>query len=397
MRITDIKAAAVDGHGEWILVQVLADSGAVGLGEAFPAVRGTGRGMCELVRWALPVLQGEDPANIDRLVQRLYRTYTNRGAAHTASTLRATIAGVEIALWDLAGKALNAPVYKLLGGKFRDRIRLYADCHAGVTNTRVEVFEQAEEQGAYTPAAYGRRAREMTAQGFAMVKFDLQRLDSTMPDPFNRTLSPSEIRTAVEQLTAVREAVGPDVEIALDVMSAIDIPSAIRLSRALADLNLLWMEEPVPPENLHSLAQVAAQSPIPICTGENLYTLFQFEELFRLNAAHIVEPDFQKTGLLEGKRIADLAASHYIPVAPHCVATPVGTMASVHLCAALSNFLALEFHESDIPWWPSLAKGGAHRIENGELRVPETPGLGVDLDYDAVREHLVYGDLVDCP
>ena len=393
MKIREIRSAAIDGHGEWILVEILTDSGAVGWGEAFPAIAGKGRAVCELVSWAAPALFDRDPCNVQALMEGLYRTFTNRGAAHSSSVFRAALAGVEIALWDLAGKALNAPLYKLLGGKYRDSIRLYADCHAGVTNTRTDVFAGAEAAGAYDPEAFGTRARSMVAQGFQAVKFDLQRLASSMPDAFNRTLSTAEIRTCVEQITAVRSAVGPDIEIALDIMSAIDVPSAIRLGRALAELDLLWMEEPVPPENLDALAQVDAQAGVTICTGENLYTLHQFEQLMLRRAAHIIEPDFQKTGLAEGKRIADLASTHYIPVAPHCVSTPIGTMASVHLCAAFANFLFLEFHESDIPYWSGLGKGTAHHIRNGAIAVPEGPGLGIEPDLDVVREHLVYGEL----
>lgn len=393
MKITDIRAAAIDGHGEWILIQVLTDTKHVGLGEAFPVNPGCGRAACELVQWTAPFLRGEDPANISRAVERLYRYFTNRGAAHGMSLFRTILAGVEIALWDLAGKAAGVPVYKLLGGKFRDRIRLYADCHAGVTNTRSDVHKTAEEHGAYEPESFGRRARQLIAEGFTALKFDLQRLPSSMSDAFNRTLSHAEIRRTVAQLAAVRDAAGPDVEIALDIMCAIDVPSAVRLGRAISHLNLLWMEEPVPPENLDALAQVALSCGVPLCVGENLYTLHQFEQLFLRKAAHIIEPDFQKTGLLEGKRICDLAHSYYLPVAPHCVSTPVGTMASVHLCAAIPNFLLLEFHEFDIPWWASLARGGEALIQNGELRVPETPGLGVELDYDAVQRHTLHGSL----
>lgn len=393
MKIREIRSAAIDGHGEWILVEILTDSSAVGWGEAFPAIGGKGRGVCELVKWAEPALAGRDPSNVQALMEELYRTFTNRGAAHSSSVFRAALAGVEIALWDLAAKALGAPLYKLFGGKFRDRVRLYADCHAGATNTRADVHARAEAEGAYEPAAFASRAREKVAQGYKAIKFDLQRLPSSMPDAFGRTLSPEEIRMCVDQISAVRAAVGPGVEIALDVMSAIDVPSAIRLGKALAHLDLLWMEEPVPPENLDALAHVAAHAGVPICTGENLYTLHQFEQLLLRRAARIIEPDFQKTGLLEGKRIADLAASHYVPVAPHCVSTPIGTMASVHLSAAISNFLFLEFHEADIPWWPGLAGGSAHAIVEGAIAVPETPGIGVEPDLDAVREHLVYGDL----
>ncbi len=141
------------------------------------------------------------------------------------------------------------------------------------------------------------------------------------------------------------------------------------------------------------MATIAAATSVPICIGENLYTRFEFREVFERQAAHIIMPDVQKTGgILETKRIADLASIYYVPVAPHCVSTPVGTMASVHLCASLANFLILEFHMIDVPWWEELAVGAKPIVEGGHIRVPEAPGLGVELDPVVVKRYLRAGE-----
>jgi L-alanine-DL-glutamate epimerase-like enolase superfamily enzyme len=156
---------------------------------------------------------------------------------------------------------------------------------------------------------------------------------------------------------------------------------------------LLWLEEPIPPKNIAALANLTASASVPICVGENLYTRFEFRELFEGQAANIIMPDVQKTGgILESKRIADLASTYYIPMAPHCVTSPIGTMASVHLCASISNFLILEYHMIDVPWWADLALSSEPIVQNGYIQVPEKPGLGIELDGREVTRYLRQGE-----
>ena len=378
MKITDIKVSILEGLGDWILVRVYTDAGIVGLGETFPAFDGQGRGIKELILWMKSMLVGEDPTDVDRLFLKMYqRAQIYRGGS-TAGALTMAISGVEIALWDIAGKALGAPVYKLLGGKHRDRIRVYCDFHA------------AEED---EPQAYANRAKALVAQGFTALKMDADLPGWRSPDNPHQPLGAPELRHITSLVGAVREAIGDEVDLLVDCHAGFDVPSAIRLARALEPYGLLWLEEPIPPKNVDALAMVTRATRTPICVGENLYTRFEFRELLEKQAAHIIEPDVQKTGgIMESKRIADLASTYYIPMAPHCVASPIGTMASVHLCASLANFLILEYHMIDVPWWQDLVTATEPIVQDGYIKVPEGPGLGVALNEVQAAKYLRDGE-----
>ena len=204
--------------------------------------------------------------------------------------------------------------------------------------------------------------------------------------------SPIRPDLIIDSIAAIREQVGPAVDLAIDVHGAFDVPSAVTLATAVEPLRLMWLEEPVPAENTDALASVRARTRTPICTGENHYTRFEFLELLRSGAADILSPDFAKSGgIAEAKRIADLAEAHYVPVAPHNVSSPLGLIAAAHVLASIPNFLALEFHARDVTWWDDLCTGGPF-IEKGTVRVPEGPGLGVELDDRVARRFLWQGD-----
>jgi L-alanine-DL-glutamate epimerase-like enolase superfamily enzyme len=379
MKITDLKATVIEGFGgDWVLTRVFTDEGIVGLGETFPTWANQGRGIKELILWMKTLLVGEDPTNVDFLFTKMYQRQVYRGAS-TAGALTTAISGVEIALWDIAGKALGVPLYKLLGGKHRDHIRVYCDYHAG----------DGED-----PQAFASRAEEVTSQGFTAIKMDVDLSQWRAATQYHQPTSAAELRHMVSLVEAVREAVGEDVDIAVDCHSSFDLPASIRLARELEPYHLLWLEEPIPPKNLAALANLTASANVPICVGENLYTRFEFRELFEKQAANIIMPDVQKTGgVLESKRIADLASTYYIPMAPHCVTSPVGTMASVHLCASISNFLILEYHMIDVPWWADLAMTDAPIVQDGYITVPEKPGLGVEIDEKAITKYLRKGEI----
>jgi len=378
MKITDIKATVTEGFGgDWILIRVYTDEGIVGYGEAFPTWTGQGRAIKEMILWMKDLLIGEDPTDVDRLWTKMYQRQIYRGCS-VAGALTTAISGVEIALWDITGKALGVPVYKLLGGKHRDCIRVYSDYHGGETDD---------------PAAFAARAQEIVAQGFSAIKMDIDLTNWRSTQDFNRPMTPKELRHLTGLVAAVREAVGDDVEIAVDCHSGFDAPSALLLARALEPYHLLWLEEPIPPKNLAALAHITASTSTPICVGENLYTRWDFRELFERQAANIIMPDVQKTGgILESKRIADLASTYYIPMAPHCVTSPIGTMASVHLCASLANFLILEYHMIDVPYWGDFAATDEPIVKDGYIEVPEKPGLGIELDEKVIACYLRAGE-----
>lgn len=368
MKITDFKTAEVAGHGYSCFVKVFTDEGLVGLGECIHG----GSGVTRLIHDMACRLQGEDPLDVDRLFETLRRSYLFDGAL--AGNVVTALAGIEIALWDLAGKALGVPIYRLLGGKFRDRLRLYADCHAG---------------GDDTLEANAAKARQVVAKGFTALKFDIDNLSHPAKhDPYNHTISPGELSYMVEKVAAIREAIGPNIDLAIDMHGRYDTHSAIRVAQALEPYTLLWLEEPVPPENIAAMREVKQSTATPICAGENLFLRWGFRELIETQAADIIMPDIPKCGgLSECRKVANLAELYYIPLAPHNVCSPIGTLASCHVCASIPNFLVLEWHWLDRPWWDEMVTDGRSIIENGHIALPEGPGLGVELNEDTARAH----------
>jgi len=385
MKITDIKVTTVSGNFEWVLVKVLTDQDEVtGIGEAF-----TGPGVKELFSaesehglgkdrgiWSLKhLLVGEDPANVERLARKMYTALS--GIVGTAGSIVQVISGVETALWDIAGKALDAPVYKLLGGRYRDKIRIYADCHAGESEN---------------PESWARRAMEVKDKGFTAMKFDVDK-PSHRRVGYNRCLTNPEIKTMVAQVEAVRQAIGDEIDLAIDCHWKYNTKDATRLANALEPYNLLWLEDPVPPENVDAMKKVTASTNTPICTGENLYTKHGFRRLIENQAVDIVSPDVSKVGgLSESKKIADMADLYYMAVAPHNIASPIGTVAACHVCASIPNFLALEYHAIDIPWWDRLIKQERPLISRGYIKVPEKPGIGIELVEEEMVKHLKQGE-----
>jgi L-alanine-DL-glutamate epimerase-like enolase superfamily enzyme len=191
----------------------------------------------------------------------------------------------------------------------------------------------------------------------------------------------------------IREAIGYDIDLAIDCHGQFDLPSAITLAKAVEDLRLMWLEEPVPAENIDALAQVRAKTSTVICTGENQYTRFEFLSLLQRQATDVIMPDLAKAGgIMEAKRIADLADAFYVPVAPHNVSSPLGMMAACHVMSAIPNFLVLEYHARDVPWWDDLCTGDKPFVSEGWMTVSDRPGLGVELDDRAARSLLWRGD-----
>jgi L-alanine-DL-glutamate epimerase-like enolase superfamily enzyme len=394
MKIARVNTALVKGFGEWTLVRVETDKEIYGLGETFRSFDGNGHVIETMIRALSTELIGQDPMPIGRLKERLYRYFHGSFGTNWGLTSMA-ISGIEMALWDLKGKALGAPVYDLLGGAFRDRLRLYADSHAGETTD---------------PADYGKKAREMVAQGYDAVKFDIgmtkihesqywftgrdgrAHVQGTRRDPYGRTITPADLDYLVSLAEAVRGAVGPNVDVAVDAQLDFDVISAIKIAKAYEPFNLMWLEDPVPPENVEGMAKVTAATNTPILTGECLYTRFGFKDLIQKQAADIISPDINKAGgLIEARRIAELADMYYISVAPHCSTGPVGTVGAAHLCAAIPNFYVLEFHCVDIPYWSDLVITDRPLIQDGYLHLSEKPGLGIELNEEVVRKHLAPG------
>ncbi len=380
MKITDVQACVIgrqenwSGGSVWTFVRVYTDEGIVGTGECNSGGPGYSGFASKYAILAMKDrLIGEDPFNINMIYEKLRRV--GRYGGSSDAPLIFALTGVENALYDIVGKALGVPVYKLLGGKFRSEIRLYADCHAG---------EDDDVQ------AYADKAMSVVEQGFSAVKFDVDNTGTGKLDPYNWTVGAKEMTHVISLIEGIRSAIGYEIDLAIDCHGQFDQPSAITLAKAVEPLRLLWLEEPVPAENTAALAQVKASSSTVICSGENHYTRFQFLELLNAKAVDVIMPDLSKAGgIAEGKRIADLADAHYVPIAPHNVSSPLGMMAACHVLASVPNFLVLELHALNIPWWNDLCDGDKPFVHNGFTTVSERPGIGVELN-DAVAKTLLW-------
>jgi gluconate/galactonate dehydratase len=404
MKISAVKTAVVEANYDYTYVRVYADGGEYGTGECFFAP-----GLTAIIRDLAPVTVGKDPRHIDRLTHELRRAAS--GAGSVAGYAHNAISGMEAALWDLVGKHFRMPIWQLLGGQFRDRIRVYADCHAGeglesygpallprepawFRQEQVKRKQTSELADPLSPAAFANRARQAVAGGFNFLKFDLDAIHGQPIDILTRPLTSSEIEQMTEVVSVLREAVGSDVEIALDCHWRYNLSDALKIARALEPFKVAWLEDALPPESVDGFRILRESTSVPICTGENLYLREGFKPLLEQYAVNIVSPDFQKAGgLLDAKRIADLAALYEIPVAPHNISSPLGTIASCQVCSTLTNFMVLEFHGQDVPFWDDLATGVPKPlIKDGYIQVPSGPGLGVELNEALAKEYAKAGE-----
>jgi L-alanine-DL-glutamate epimerase-like enolase superfamily enzyme len=404
MKITRLKTAVVEGNFDWTYVRLETDTGLKGLGECFFAP-----GLTAMLRDLEPVIVGEDPRDVRRLFRKLQ--WAASGAGSVAGCVYNAISGIEAALWDLTGQALGAPIYQLLGGKFRDRIRVYADCHAGeglqgldsVLRSRAaswepqqpsrgpsDYFSANSDEPPATPEMYARRAVEMAARGFTALKFDIDVPTPYQADPHNRSLSNLELDHMLGLIAAVRQAVGLAVDIAIDCHWRFNLADARKLAAGCEPFRLLWLEDPLPPWSVDGFRELKLCSTTSIATGENLYLFEGFRSLIDRECLSVVSPDLQKVGgLAEARRIAEFADSYNVAVAPHNISSPIGTMASAHFCASIPNFLALEYHASEVPFWDDLVaeRSQPGLIENGFIHVPERPGLGITLIEQVARQY----------
>mgnify|MGYP002033642642 CR=1 FL=1 len=364
MKITSIGAVLLQPIG-WVLVKVRTDDGLVGIGEAYH-----GAGVHHIAvdpRLTERALIGKDPRNVDRLFRDMRGSMSASGFYQGA--VMSAISGIEMALWDITGQACGVPIWQLLGGRFRDRIRIYNDCHEGEDDS---------------PASWVEKALYVQGRGFDAIKFDIDPRP-TRRDDYNRCIRNSDIAYYIECVTAVREALDPDTDLLIDAHWFYAPADILKVAYAFEELNLMWLEDPIPPENVAAMAKFKEATRTPICTGENFYTRHGFRELVETQAADIISPDLAKAGgLLEGKKIADMADLYYIPMSPHNICGPIGTVASAHVCGAAENFEVLEFHHLDNDLWNDLTVED-DLIVDGYMDLPVTPGLGVTLNEEVAR------------
>jgi L-alanine-DL-glutamate epimerase-like enolase superfamily enzyme len=383
LKITDLRVATIRAPMRCPIIRLDTNQGIYGLGEVRDGASAT---------YALMLksrLLGENPCNVDRLFRKLkqFGGHARQGGG---------VSGVEMALWDLAGKAYNVPVYQMLGGKFRERIRVYADTDES-----------------HDPKVYGERLKKRMEQGFTFLKMDLGiDLVEDTPGTVSRPLGTKQkdvpltqhmftgaeltdkgIALMADYVAQVREILGMDIPLAADHFGHIGVNSCIRLGRALEKHSLAWLEDMIPWQYTDLWKQITDAIDVPTLTGEDIYLKESFIELCRQHAVDMIHPDLATAGgILETKKIGDAAQEYGVAMAMHFAGTPVSCMANVHCAAATENFLVLENHSVDVPWWSELVEGIEKPIVNrGYIKVPEKPGLGITLNEEVVKQHLLPG------
>ncbi|MEO7048866.1 MAG: mandelate racemase/muconate lactonizing enzyme family protein [Ferruginibacter sp.] len=373
LKITDIKCGYIKGS---LFVKIYTNQGIWGCGEGVDAVQGT----YYLVKNFATRLKGKSPLNVHRLFEDFRKGGHFQGAQ--GGMYVAVLSAIETALWDLAGKALNLPVYQLLGGKFRDKVRVY--CDTALYQRKLPI-----------PQDFADAALKAKSMGFNAMKFDLdQANDPNKYDAYNWTASPAELQRMYDQISAARQAVGPNIDILVDMHGRYDAVTGQAVAKMLEPLKLLWLEEPVPAENIDAYKLITESTTTPIAVGENQYLAYGFRKMLEIGAVDIVMPDLQKCGGLgEGQRIANLANLYYTPFAPHMVASFLGAMASAHVCASVPNFLILEwqsyFHTD--PMFKEIVTYEGDWVKDSFITVSDKPGIGVDINEAAMKKYATPG------
>lgn len=372
MRISDIKTflvysgghrAGIIGAKNWIFVKVETDEGIHGWGESYTQLdrdKAIEQHIHELKRY----LVGRDPFNIKHITQMVYNDFAGRRGS---MDIYCALSGIEQALWDIVGKKLNVPVYNLLGGACRDKVKVYAN---------------GWYANASTPDEYAEMAVKTVKDGFSALKFD------PFPGPWRLNISSENEKSAVNNVKAVREAVGDDVDVLIDVHRRLAPMHAVKVGILLEEFNVSWYEEPTPSENIPALAEIRQKINIPIVTGEALYTKSDFRELFEQRAADIINPDVSNCGgILELKEIAAMAEPYYVAVSPHNYnSTAIGLAATVQVSACIPNFITTEYYVNYAEVGDEISVNPLV-VQDGYISVPDSPGLGLELDEDMLVKH----------
>lgn len=382
LKITDLRVAVVARAPMTCpIIRIDTNQGVYGLGEVRD---GASKNYALMLKSRI---LGENPCNVDKIFRKIKQFGFHARQA-------GGVCGIEMALWDIAGKIYNVPAYQMLGGKFRDSIRCYADTTES-----------------HDPKVYGQRLKARRDQGFTWLKMDLgvdlmEHTPGTLTMPTGMSVAQGgrvqhmftgiEITEKGAQVMAdyvaqVREQVGMDIPLSADHFGHIGVNSCIKLGKALEKYNMAWLEDMIPWQYTDLLKKITDAVDIPVLTGEDIYLKEPFEDLCRAHAVDIIHPDLATSGgLLETKKIGDMAQAYGVPMAMHFAGSPVSCMANVHCAAATENFLVLENHSVDVPWWDDLVEGTDKPILNhGFIKVPEKPGLGVTLNDAVMKQHLL--------
>ena len=382
MKITDIKIFGTvierlqtpSQPHHWAFLQVETDEGITGVGEFSVDYPMEGSALAaRALQLARADLIGQDPNDIERLWHKLYRRYQTIWARGIITTV---ISGIDIALWDIKGKVTGQPIYNLLGGPVRDRVVLYTHPRVG------------------TPEEVAADSAEKVAEGFTALKTDpfwseIHKRYEVWPSPqyLDGLLSPEGEEMGEVVIRAMREAVGPKVEILIDAHGNYNVPTAIRLAKRVAPYNITWFEEPCPPESYEALRQVRDAVNVPICVGERLFTRFDYVPIFQNRLADYIMPDVVWTGgISELKKIATMAEAYYIPISPHNAQGALQIIAGAHTMITVPNFYKLEFARNALEAYNAVINPPLD-VRDGCLFLSDRPGLGVELNLDYIRAH----------
>jgi len=383
LRITDLRVAVVAKSPMTCpIIRIDTNQGVSGFGEIRDGASKT---------YALMLksrLLAENPCNVDKIFRKIkqFGFHARQGGG---------VSGVEVALWDLAGKAYGVPVYQMLGGRFRDRIRCYADTDSS-----------------RDPRIFAARLKERLNQGFTFLKMDLginllQGIAGALTRPLGQTsaevnltehmftgidITPKGIEALADYVAQVREVVGMEVPLAADHFGHIGVNACIKLGKALEKYNMAWLEDMIPWQNTDLWKKITDAIDVPTLTGEDIYLKEGFLELATNHAVDMIQPDLATAGgILETKKIGDACQELGVPMVLHMAGTPIACMAAVHCAAATQNFLVMENHSVDVPWWGDMVNGVEKPIvDKGYINVPEGPGLGItSLNDEVIKQHLV--------
>lgn len=360
MKITDVRPIVVDAfRANFVFVCIDTDEGLHGLGEGTLEVKELA--LAAAIEQLKPYLVGKNPFRTEHHVEMMHRDSYWR----TGPVLRSALSAVEAAMLDIKGKALGVPVYDLLGGKYRDRIKCYANGWFA---------------GARTPEEFASMAQATVARGFVALKWD----------PFGAAylqMDREQYALSMDIIAAVRDAVGPNIGLMIEGHGRFDVPTAISLARDIARFDPIWFEEPLPPDNLAALADVRSRAPVEIAAGERFFDPATFADVIARGAADYLQPDVSHVGgLMASKRIAAMASAALLPVCPHNPIGPVANAMTMHFAASTSNVVWLETMVSDVPWRGEIARESIC-FDKGCMKIGDAPGLGVDIDLAACARY----------
>ena len=373
MNITDVEVlrmrAGTEPNNNWLFVRIHTDAGITGLGEGSLQYKDAAL-QAEIENFAV-FLRGKDPFQIEHIWTSLHRRVTWTGGAVTISAISA----IDLALWDIKAKALDTPVYELLGGKVRDSVPLYANGWFSRGRPAVHGPQNGDDLERW----YAESAKRVVAQGYRCLKL--------YPFGGRQVADLERIARGTRIVCAIREAVGPSIEIAIDVRSRLNVWSARRVAQHLEPYNIAWLEEPILFDNADTMAEFARSVRVPIATGEQLYTRWEFRALLEENAVGIIQPDIcHAGGISELKKIATMAETYYVSVAPHNSNGPISTVASLHLDMNIPNCHMQELFLNSLDLYGEVLTNPIV-IEDGHAVPPSGPGWGTDLDEQVLSQH----------